>query len=165
MRTVKYISYYDIEKSTYDLAIFAVNKALSMGHPVNCLNLQLVLWDIDGEHFREYGQRCLADQWTSSVFGPRIDGIRKMFGLWGSSAISRPIEAGDYEPPSKEVRDIVTRVLEFWNGARVLAMRKCFRDTLPDWYYEETTSSSRHNIPYPLSPVAELNGKSTTWLA
>lgn len=149
-------NYYGMYKEARDLAIFVANKSLAMNTPVNPQKLQHILWDIEGAYFEEYGKRYLREQWRSSILGPMLAGVRLMLGLWGASPITHPIEKGDYIPPTREVRDIATQVIEYWRDEKVWDMRNVFRDALPTWHFNTTTDEPCHSIPYPLRPVAKL---------
>lgn len=153
MKGAKMGHYYGLDKKTWDLAIFAANKSLAMGFPASPQKIQYLLWEIDGACFSEYGVRYLSEQWKSTVFGPQIEGVRMMYGLWGCESISRPITHDDYEPPEKPIRDMTEEIIRRWSKHNQHDMRNAFTDALPRECFKETTSDHPTNLQYPMHSV------------
>lgn len=70
-----------------DLAKYVVNYAYLENSPISNLQLQKILYFINGEYYKRNGEFLVDNDFIAYPFGPVIPIVYQAFRRWGSSAI------------------------------------------------------------------------------
>lgn len=96
--------------SAIDIAKYIINKCIDLGRPITNLQLQKILYYVQGEFIKKTGgEELFYNEISAWQYGPVVPDVYFEFNTYSSSDIN--IKCDTFEL-SKEIKDIIDPVIE-----------------------------------------------------